>query len=113
MCHARLLHSTARSLRPGTMRGCTGSSSGAPYWVPGLQSPPHVLMRDTGCDSTGQELTAMSGTFSRSCLYHPPLSQLSHPKPVQCKAVPMSELLASEMSKKLPLLSGHLSDIIK
>ena len=47
----------------------------------------------------------MSGTFSMSCLYHPPLSQLSHPKPVQCKAVPMSKLSASQVSQTLLLLS--------
>ena len=45
-----------------------------------------------------QMRTAMSGTFSISCLYHPPLSQLSQPKAARPREGVTAELLQVEYS---------------
>ena len=42
--------------------------------------------------------TAMSGTFSISCLYHPPLSQLSQPKAARPREGVIAEILHLEHS---------------
>ena len=47
-----------------------------------------------------QTRTAMSGTFSISCLYHPPLSQLSQPKAARPRGSVIAENLDIEYSCK-------------
>ena len=48
--------------------------------------------------TSDQMRTAMSGTFSISCLYHPPLSQLSQPKAARPREDMSAEILHVEYS---------------